>query len=34
MRLLADPLGVPVLEKPVAERDLRRVMQELLETAA
>ena len=31
VRRLADPLGVPVLEKPVAEGELRRVLQALLE---
>jgi CheY-like chemotaxis protein len=31
IRLLADPLGVPVLEKPVSERRLRSVLRELLE---
>ncbi len=30
IRRLADPLGVPVLEKPVAEGELRRVVQDLL----
>jgi len=33
IRRLADPLGVPVLEKPVAERELRRLLQALLEGA-
>ncbi len=31
IRLLSAPLGVPVLEKPVPERRLRRVLRELLE---
>ena len=30
IRSLADPLGVPVLEKPVSETQLRRVLAELL----
>ena len=30
IRRLADPLGVPVLEKPVAETELRRVLGALL----
>jgi CheY-like chemotaxis protein len=30
IRRVADPLGVPVLEKPVAEARLRRVMGALL----
>ena len=30
IRRLADPLGVPVLEKPVAETELRRVLGILL----
>ena len=30
IRRLADPLGVPVLEKPVAETELRRVLGNLL----
>jgi signal transduction histidine kinase len=33
IRELADPLGVPVLEKPVPERRLRKVMRELLARA-
>lgn len=31
IRTLADPLGVPVLEKPVPERRLRKAVRELLE---
>jgi len=34
IRRLADPLGVPVLEKPVAEGELRRVLHALLEGLA
>ena len=34
IRRLADPLGVPVLEKPVAEGELRRVLHALLESLA
>lgn len=34
IRQFADPLGVPVLEKPVAEARLRRVLGELLSGAA
>jgi signal transduction histidine kinase len=34
IRRLADPLGVPVLEKPVAERELQRVLLALLEGSA
>ena len=34
IRRLADPLGVPVLEKPVAEAQLRRVLRDLLAGAA
>jgi signal transduction histidine kinase len=30
IRRIADPLGVPVLEKPVAETELRRVLSDLL----
>jgi CheY-like chemotaxis protein len=30
IRRFADPLGVPVLEKPVAETELRRVLGDLL----
>jgi CheY-like chemotaxis protein len=30
IRRLADPMGVPVLEKPVAETELRRVLGDLL----
>jgi hypothetical protein len=30
IRRIADPLGVPVLEKPVAETRLRRVLGDLL----
>ena len=34
IRRLADPLGVPVLQKPVAEGTLRRAFRELLEGTA
>lgn len=34
IRRLADPLGVPVLDKPVAEGELRRVLHALLEGIA
>ena len=34
IRRIADPLGVPVLEKPVAEKELRRVLSDLLAGAA
>jgi len=34
VRRLAEPLGVPVLEKPVAEAELRRAVEELLEGTA
>jgi signal transduction histidine kinase/CheY-like chemotaxis protein len=34
IRRLADPLGVPVLEKPVAEVELRRALEALLARAA
>lgn len=34
IRELADPIGVPVFEKPVAERELLRALQALLEGAA
>ena len=33
IRRLADPLGVPVLEKPVAEAQLLRTLKALLEGA-
>ena len=34
IRRLANPLGVPVLQKPVAEGTLRRAFRELLEGTA